>query len=103
MFHSSYFMKKLRILLTCDDYLPHVGGAEVCTANLRKQLMRLGHTVTLYTNTTARMRGDAEAGVIRVPWRFRPGALLKNYRTLTRLIKQCDVVHSQYSFRLACL
>ena len=55
-------MTKLRILLTCDDYLPHVGGAEVCTANLRKQLMRLGHTVTLYTNTTARMGGDAETG-----------------------------------------
>lgn len=90
------------ILLTCEDYLPHVGGAEVCVHNLKKQFEHLGHTVTLYTNTTERCDLE-EPGVVRVPWKFSCGGLLRNIQELWRLIGVHTIVHCQYSFRLACL
>lgn len=89
-----------KILLTCEDYFPHVGGAEVCVYNLKKQLERMEYAVTLYTNTTQQ---TDEAHVVRIPWRFRPLALLKNVMTLWKLIGSHDLVHCQYSFRLACI
>jgi glycosyltransferase involved in cell wall biosynthesis len=90
----------LRILLTCEDYFPHVGGAEVCVHNLKKQYERMGHAVTLYTNAT---QETGEAGVVRVAWRFTPRGFLRNVAALWRLIGHHNIVHSQYSFRLACL
>lgn len=91
-----------RILLTCEDFLPLVGGAEVCVWNLALEFRRRGHTVTVYTNTVQRME-EGEQGIVRVQWAFAAQALVRNVRTLWGLIGTHDIVHCQYSFRLACL
>lgn len=91
----------MKILLTCENYFPHVGGAEVCVHNLRKILTARGHVVTLFTNTTERT--EDEAGVVRMRWSFSPVQLFRHIRTLRRLIGQADIVHCQYSFRLAAI
>ncbi len=91
----------MRILLTCEDYFPHIGGAEVCVHNLLKELTRAGHSVTLFTNTTKTT--DDEAGVVRVAWRMLPLQLWNNWKTLWKLAGEHDLVHCQYSFRLAAM
>ncbi len=91
----------LKILLTCEDYYPHVGGAEVCVANLRTIFQREGHTVTVFTNTTAQTAD--EDGVYRERWRFRPTALWRHVRVLWKLIGEADIVHCQYSHRIAAI
>lgn len=89
------------VLLTCEDYFPHIGGAEVCVYNLRRELRALGYAVTVFTNTT-KTTGD-EDGVVRLRWSLGPRSLLAHVRVLWRLIGTCDVVHCQYSFRIAAI
>ncbi len=95
-------MKFYRILLTCEDFFPHVGGAEVCVANLKRELSSFGHHVVLYTNTMAKTPDD-DALLVRVPWSFSVQGLWKNVRTLWELVADSDIVHCQYSFRLAAI
>jgi glycosyltransferase involved in cell wall biosynthesis len=90
-----------RVLLTCEDYLPVMGGAEICVAQLRAQLIAKGHAATVYTNTL--QATDDETGIVRVRWSFTPRGLWRNVAALWRLIGGHDVVHCQYSFRLAAL
>ena len=92
---------KRRILLTCEDYFPHVGGAEVCVYNLRKQLTALGYEATVFTNTMERTQDEDH--VIRFPWSFSLRGIYGNITTLWSLIKASDLVHCTYSFRIACL
>lgn len=92
---------KPSILLTCEDYLPSVGGAEICVANIARELRKRGNAVVIFTNTLSSTADDA--GIVRVPWRFRPGILWRNIRTLHRLIRSADIVHCTYSFRIAAL
>ena len=92
----------LNILLTCEDYFPVIGGAEVCVHNLKKSYEKSGHRVTLVTNTTDTMPDD-DASIIRIAWRFTPVQLWRHVRLLWRLIGTHDIVHCQYSFRLACV
>src|SRR3989338_6610200 len=91
----------LRILLTCEDYLPQVGGAEVYVARVAEELRRRGHRTTIFTNTMERLPDDA--GVIRLPWAFTPRRLWNHLRTLWRLIGESDVIHCTYSFRIAAI
>lgn len=90
-----------RVLLTCEDYFPHIGGAEVCVYNLRRELRALGYDVTVFTNTL--QTTDDEGGITRVRWSFLPRGLFEHWRTLWRLIGDCDIVHCQYSFRIAAI
>lgn len=90
-----------RVLLTCEDYLPSVGGAEICVANVARELRQKGHKVTIFTNTLSTT--PDETGIVRVPWRFRPGTLWRNVSELRRLIRSVDIVHCTYSFRIAAL
>ncbi|MEQ1849560.1 MAG: glycosyltransferase family 4 protein [Candidatus Peribacteraceae bacterium] len=91
----------MKILLTCEDYLPHIGGAEICVLNLRKELRALGHSVSVVTNTTP-LTSD-EDGIIRTAWSFTPWGIWRNVRALWREIGRHDLVHCQYSFRLAAI
>lgn len=91
----------MRVLLTCEDYFPHLGGAEVCVFNVRQELKATGHTVTVFTNTLATT--NDEDRVIRLKWSFAPGPLMKTFRVLWKVIGEQDVVHCTYSFRIACI
>jgi glycosyltransferase involved in cell wall biosynthesis len=91
----------LRILLTCEDYFPHIGGAEVCVHSLRSEFIRVGHSVSVFTNTVETTAD--ETGVVRIPWRFSPSVLWRNVRALWKLIGSHDVIHSTYSFRIAAI
>ncbi|MDD5054962.1 MAG: glycosyltransferase family 4 protein [Candidatus Peribacteraceae bacterium] len=90
-----------RVLLTCEDYLPCIGGAEMCVYHLKRELTALGYSVTVFTNTMSRT--DDERGIVRCPWSFSPTGFFRNVAMLWRIIGRHDIVHSMYSFRLACI
>jgi len=90
-----------RVLLTCEDYLPSIGGAEICVHNLRQEFIKSGYHITVFTNTIETT--DDEEGVVRLRWSFRPRSLAEHLKVLWQLIGKHDLVHCQYSFRLACL
>ena len=97
-------MPSWNVLLTCEDYLPSIGGAEICVANIKNEFERLGHGVTVFTNTTATLADlQEETSIVRIAWRFRPVQLWRNVAILWRLIGKCDLVHCQYSYRLAAI
>jgi glycosyltransferase involved in cell wall biosynthesis len=91
----------MRVLLTCEDYFPHIGGAEVCVHHLCKELGALGHQVTIFTNTIEVMPGEQD--VVRLGWRFRPRQFVRHVSVLWGLIRGADVVHCTYSFRISAL
>lgn len=92
---------KAKILLTCEDYFPHIGGAEVCVHFLRQELMILENSVTVFTNTTAVT--EDERNIVRLGWSMRLSSLIRHVQILWKLIGEHDIVHCQYSFRLACI
>ena len=47
--------------MTCETYLPRIGGAEIHVKNLFERLLRNGHEVSLLTNE----RGPEMLGVQR--------------------------------------
>lgn len=94
-------MKK--VLLTCEDYLPVLGGAEICVSNLAKELTRLEYDVVVYTNTLETTGLELEKKIVRVGWQFTPAIVTKNFTSLWKLCRNADIVHCQYSFRLGCL
>ena len=51
----------MRILFVCENYLPHLGGAEVVFKNLAEGFVRLGRQVDLVTH---RMKGNRSFEVI---------------------------------------
>lgn len=91
----------MKVLLTCEDYFPHLGGAEVCVYNVRRELKELGHTVTVFTNTV--QTTTDEDRVIRLLWKFSPAQLWRTWRVLWRTIGEQDIVNCTYSFRIAAL
>lgn len=46
-------IKALNIALVTDCYYPHIGGVEYCVEALAKELLRLGHGVTVITGGVA--------------------------------------------------
>ncbi len=90
-----------RILLTCEDYFPLMGGAEVCVHALRSEFKKKGHYVTVFTNTMDIT--DDEDQIIRRVWKFSFAELYIHFSTLWKLIATHDIIHSQYSYRLACI
>ncbi len=40
----------MKILFICENYLPHIGGAEVVFKNLSERYVKLGHSVTVLTH-----------------------------------------------------
>lgn len=91
----------MRILLTCEDYFPDIGGAEVCVHNLQKELTLLGHTVTIFTNTIQKTQDEDD--IVRLGWKFSPIQIIRHVKVLWTLIQSHDIVHCQYSFRLSAI
>lgn len=91
----------LTIVLTCEDFLPDIGGAEVCVDNLRRELRLRGHRPIVFTNT--RQLTNDERDIVRVSWQCSIAGIWRNWWTLWRLIDSCDIVHCMYSFRIAAL
>jgi len=71
----------MRILLYSPVFLPRLGGLEIGQALLSEGLSRLGHEVTVVTQTAARDRDDFPFRLVR-----RPGPL-----ALLREMRACDV------------
>lgn len=85
----------MKVLLTCESYLPRVGGAEIHVKNLFERLIDDRHDSSLLTNE----RGLDLDKVYRVAWSRRNS--LKLVRTLWMLSKGRDIIHSHYCHRLA--
>lgn len=85
----------MKVLLTCESYLPRVGGAEVHVQNLLKRLIDNGHDSFLLTNE----RGPDLDNVSRVPWSRKNS--LKLVQSVWRLSKGTGLIHSHYCHRLA--
>lgn len=85
----------MKILLTCEDYLPRIGGAEIHVMNLYTKLGTLGHDVALVTNEPSPVADE----IIRVIWKKSNIFLL--LKILWRNSYGCDIIHAHYCHRLA--
>jgi glycogen synthase len=74
----------MRILIYSPAFLPHIGGLEIGQALLADRLTRLGHQVTVVTQTAAADADGADVFAFRVLRRPGPLALL-------RAVHSCDV------------
>lgn len=90
----------MKILMTTDTYLPRLGGGEYHVHYLLSELRAKGHAVTLLT--TEPDPDDTALGIVRVPYKGL-GSLVTIFRTLWTLSADADVIHSHYSYRLACI
>lgn len=82
--------------MTCDTYLPRLGGAEVHVYELKRALESRGHNIILYTTEP----GTQEETVIRNPWQHN---WLSQLYYLWKLSKSVDIIHAHYAYRLAFL
>lgn len=86
--------------MTIDSFLPKIGGAERHVANLIEQLEKNGHSVLLFTTQAEPDRlFDKQHSVIRVEWK--KCHFFKIFNLLRRLVKDVDIIHCHYSYRLA--
>ena len=77
----------MKILLYSPAFLPSVGGLEIGQALLADRLTKLGHEVTVVTQTAADRAGDAGgAGTFGFQVLRRPGPA-----ALLRAVRRCDV------------
>ncbi|KKR51057.1 MAG: Glycosyl transferase, group 1 family protein [Candidatus Curtissbacteria bacterium GW2011_GWA1_40_16] len=90
----------MNILLTADNYKPQINGIVTYIINLRKELEKRGHNVTLVATDFPDSR--EEAGVIRIPSLglpmrpFERIPLIWDSKTLKKLRqKKFDIVHNQ--------
>ncbi len=72
----------MRILFSSYAFHPSVGGIESVSAILAAEFVAAGHTVELITETPGERTGENNYPVTRQP----------SLRTLTRLLRWCDVV-----------
>lgn len=85
----------MKVLLTCESYLPRVGGAEIHVMNLFQRLLINGHDVNLVTNEA----GTNESNVTRIPWSKK-----RVFELLSETWKQTNnvnLIHAHYCHRLA--
>ena len=87
----------MKILMTCETYLPRIGGAEIHVKNLLERLWGDGHETILITNEI----GEFTPNVIRIPWSKKN--LSKLIREVWVLSRGVDVIHSHYCHRLALI
>jgi glycosyltransferase involved in cell wall biosynthesis len=85
----------MKILITCENYLPRVGGAEIHVSNLFNRIKKDGHQVSLLTNE----KGQDEEFVTRILW-SRKNAF-KLVRAVWKMSKGVDIIHAHYCHRLA--
>jgi glycogen(starch) synthase len=71
----------LKILLSSHAFSPSIGGIESVSALLAKEFSRLGHSVTIVTQTANGVGEESSCSIVRVP----------SVRKLFGLIKWCDV------------
>ena len=83
--------------MTCETYLPRIGGAEIHVKNLFERLLRNGHEVSLLTNE----RGPEMLGVTRIPWS--KSESYKLCKAVWGQSKHVDLIHSHYCHRLALI
>lgn len=75
----------MRVLLYTPAFLPQVGGLEINTANLARELARLGQEVAVITTTPGPGEDDPAYRVVRSP----------SPRELLRWTRWCDVFAQQ--------
>lgn len=73
----------------------------MCVFHIRKELLKCGYYVTVFTHTVDHEPG--EENIVRCPWSFSFRGLWNTSITLWKLIQNHDIVHSMYSFRIAAL
>jgi glycogen(starch) synthase len=82
----------MRILISSRAFLPSLGGIETTTDALARAFHRLGHTVTVVTETLAASADELPYRVLR-----RPGAA-----ALLAAVRDCEVyLHNNISLRAA--
>jgi D-inositol-3-phosphate glycosyltransferase len=56
----------MNVLFVCENYLPHIGGAEIVFKNLAENLVKQGHTVDLVTHQLPKTRKFEVIAGVRV-------------------------------------
>lgn len=72
----------MKILLYCFAFSPSIGGIEIVTETLARNLTKLGHSCTVSTETLSQTPDDFPFPVVRRP----------DKRAILELMKQADVV-----------
>ncbi|MBU2613211.1 glycosyltransferase [Patescibacteria group bacterium] len=92
---------RCNVFMTCDTYLPDIGGAEIHVFELQKRLREMGHSVTLFVTNPKPSTEDERYPVIREQW-----SLSRTPRLLRRIwiaSKDAEIYHSHYCHKLAML
>lgn len=88
----------MKILFVCENYLPHIGGAEVVFKNLAEGYVKKGHQVTLLTHQMKGTRRKEEIDgvkVVRVPsWHSRYVFSFTAVPSAIRLAKKHDLIQT---------
>lgn len=81
--------------MTSETYLPSIGGAEIHVDEMRKRIGKF-HELKLITLS----KGKKEKNLIRLK-----DKTIRDYfiiiKTLNKEIKNCDLIHAHYSYKLA--
>ena len=88
----------MRILFVCENYVPHIGGAEIVFKTLAEELVQRGHTVDLVTHQIPGTQRFEVIGGVRV---HRVSCLDSRYvftfaalpRVLS-LARKADIIHT---------
>ena len=96
----------MRILMISDVYFPRVNGVSTSIRTFRRELMALGHHVTLLAPEYPGRAGDSDVGIVRVPSHAvprDPEDRMMRWSALTKLTpwleaQRFDVVHIQTPF-----
>lgn len=97
----------MNIGIFSDAYYPQINGVVTSTRLLKKELEKLGHTVTIVTVADPKVKGNDLPGVLRLPsipfWKlpnFRVGSIYS--RKIMKQIKalNLDIIHTQTEFSI---
>jgi len=95
-------VKKPKIGIVSDTFLPQIGGAEIHVKNLALNLKKLGYQVEIFTNTAGKSSwGDVK--VIRNKLRPKPLRIFFDFKNLFLFLKNVDICHAHYTFYLSFL
>lgn len=91
-------MLKVKLVFVMENYLPHIGGAEVVFMNLSEGLAKMGHDVSIVTH---RIKGTKEYEVIRGVKVYRVNCLDSRYLftflavpKVLKIAKDADIIQT---------
>ncbi len=93
----------MKILLTCENYFPRLGGAEVHVYQLLNNLKKQNIEVSLITHEPGEHPDDKELDIIRISEKNTLFGLINAFFKIYQKSKDVQAIHSHYSYKLAMI